>query len=126
MFSDTVAFSDAQTSRTPPRAQEKQAFSGVTAFSDAQKIDASSCAHSPGKPTFRDVAVVGDTQISRAQKHVIDDRAQKPAPPRHIDGPARSGSVTETPLNGEIRCTEWKIRNLETKSAYSIRKESAG
>ena len=38
--SGVAAFNDPQISRTPLKAQKKQAFRGVAAFSDARKIDA--------------------------------------------------------------------------------------
>ena len=63
------------------------------------------CVHSPGKPTFSEVAALSDIQVSRSPSHVVVNRAQKPASSKYIDGTARSGSATETPPDGEIRYT---------------------
>ena len=102
VFSDTAAFSDAQINRTLLRAQETQALRGVAASRGAQKRDA----HSPCKPTLSDVATFKSTQISSSPSHAIEDRAQKPAPSKFINGTVRSGSATETPPDAEIRFTE--------------------
>ena len=82
VFSDTAAFSDAQINRTLLRAQETQALRGVEASRGAQKRDA----HSLCKPTLSDVATSKSTQISSSPSHVIEDRAQKPAPSKFING----------------------------------------
>ena len=104
--SDVAAFSDAQINHTSLRTQEKQAFRGVATFRGGHKRDAPSCAHSPGELNLSDVAACVDTQISRSPSHVIGYRAQKSAPSKYLDGPARSGSATETPPNAEIRYTK--------------------
>ena len=100
--SDTAAFSDAQINRTLLRAQETQALRGVASSRGAQKRDV----HSPCKPTLSDVATFKSTQISSSPSYVIEDRAQKPAPSKFINGTVRSGSATETPPDAEIGYTE--------------------
>ena len=45
----------------------------------------------PWETHVSDVIALSETQISRSLSHLIDDRAQKPAPPKYIDGTAKAG-----------------------------------